>query len=99
MTGAGQVKRFEQAIADRLTALGVIVAKGESGIDGDRFKIPKLKALRKDPAVEIRRKFLFSEIDSVHLPDLIIDVDERRRFSSVLLGRQAASNHHFSFTW
>lgn len=85
------VKRFEQALADRLTALGVIVAKGEIGIDGDRFKIPKLKALRKDPAVEISRKFLFSEIDSVQLPDLIIDVDERTRFSSVLLGRHATN--------
>lgn len=85
------MKRFEQALADRLTALGVIIAKGEIGIDGDRFKISKLKALCKDPAVEISRKFLFSEIDSVQLPDLIIDVDERTRFSSALLGRHATN--------
>ena len=85
------VKRFEQPLADRLTALGEIVSNGEIGIEGDRFKIPKLKALLKDPAVEITRKFLFSEIGSVQLPDLIIDVDQRTRFSSVLLGRHAAN--------
>jgi hypothetical protein len=83
------LKRFKHPLADGLAALGEAVASREIGIDGERFKIPKLKALPKDPAVDVSRKLLFSEIGSVQLPDLIIDVDERTRFSSALLGRHA----------
>ncbi|MEP6869189.1 MAG: Tn3 family transposase [Novosphingobium sp.] len=86
------VKRFEAPLAARIALLSEAVASGDIGIDGERFRIPKLKALPKDPAVDISRKRLFGGIGSVQLPDLMIAIDERTRFSSVLLGRHAASS-------
>lgn len=83
------VKRFEVPLTARMPLLSEAVTSGEIGIDGERFMIPKLKALPKDPAVAISRKQLFGAIGSVQLPDLIIAANERTRFSSVLLGRHA----------
>ena len=85
------LKRFEQPLVAGLAALGDAITKGEITIADGRFKIPKLKALPKDPAVDVSRKLLFSKVGSVQLPDLIVAVDERTRFSSILLGRHAGT--------
>ncbi len=85
------LKRFEQPLTTQLAILGDEIKKGEIGIADGRFKIPKLKPLAKDPAVDATRKLLFSEIGSVQLPDIIVAVDEQTRFSSLLLGRHAST--------
>ncbi|MEQ1515900.1 MAG: Tn3 family transposase [Usitatibacteraceae bacterium] len=85
------LKRFEPSLAEGLASLSEVVRRGEIGIDDDRFRIPKLKAVPKDPQVDVSRKRLFAEIGNIQLPDIIVSVDERTRFSSVLLGRHATS--------
>lgn len=85
------LKRFEPSLAEGLASLSEVVRRGEIGINDDRFRIPKLKALPKDPQVDVARKRIFAEIGNVQLPDIIVSVDQRTRFSSVLLGRHATS--------
>jgi TnpA family transposase len=85
------LKRFEPSLGDGLVSLAEAVRQGHIAIDDERFRVPKLKALPKDPEIEVTRTRLFAEIGNVQLPDIIVDVDERTRFSSVLLGRHATS--------
>jgi Tn3 transposase DDE domain len=86
------LKRFEPSLAEGLASLAEAVRQGHIAIDGERFRVPKLKAPPKDPEIEVTRKRLFAEIGNVQLPDIIVSVDERTRFSSVLPGRHAASS-------
>lgn len=65
------------------------VAVGEIGVADDRFQIPRLQAVRKDPAVDGTRQRLFREIGSAQLPDVIVETDARTGFSATLLGRPA----------
>ena len=63
---------------------------GELSIADGRFRIPKLRALPKDPAIEDTRTALFAAIGGAQLPEVIVAVDARIRFSSLLLGREIA---------
>jgi TnpA family transposase len=83
--------RFEVALSERMEVLADTIAAGEVGVAGDRFQVPKLKAVPKDPVVDATRKRLFGEIGSVQLPDVIMAIDAQTRFSSVLLDREAAN--------
>lgn len=87
------LRRFEVPLNARMDALADTIAAGEIGILDGRFQVPKLKAIPKDPAVDITRKRLFGEIGSVQLPDVIMAIDAQTRFSSVLLDREAANFH------
>ncbi len=83
--------RFGEALSLLATMLDEAIDAGELSIADGRFRIPKLGAVPKDPAVDQTRTALFAVIGSVQLPDVIVAVDALTRFSSVLLGRDAAS--------
>lgn len=83
--------RFNVALGARMKVLADTIAAGEIGVAGDRFQVPKLKAVPRDPAVDATRKRLFGEIGNVQLPDVIMAIDAQTRFSSVLLDREAVN--------
>ncbi len=85
----GYLGRFGEALSLRATMLDEAIDAGEVSVANGRFRIPKLQALPKDPAVDDTRAALFAAIGAVQLPDIIVDVDARTRFSSLLLGRDA----------
>src|SRR3546814_16545961 len=69
--------------------LQAAIAAGEIDLADDRFQVPRLKAVPKDPAVDETRRCLFREIGSAQLPDVIVETDARTGFSTTLLGRSA----------
>jgi hypothetical protein len=84
------LRRFEEALSLRATMLDEGIDAGELSIADGRFRIPKLEALPKDPAVDPTRTALFAAIGAVQLPDVIVATDAHTRFSTLLLGRDAA---------
>lgn len=82
--------RFEEALSLRATMLDEAIDAGEVSIVNGRFRIPKLQAVPKDPAIDDTRTTLFAAIGAVQLPEVIVSVDVHTRFSSLLLGRDAA---------
>src|SRR3546814_6162509 len=69
------------------------IAAGEIDLADDRFQVPRLKAVPKDPAVDETRRCLFREIGSAQLPDVIVETDARTGFSTTLLGRSRSEEH------
>ncbi|MCR9178512.1 MAG: Tn3 family transposase [Alphaproteobacteria bacterium] len=83
------LRRFEEPLSLRMEMLQEAIAAGEIGVTGDRFQVPKLQAVPKDPAVDETRLRLFQAIGSAQLPDVIVETDARIGFSTTLLGRPA----------
>ncbi|MEQ9152787.1 MAG: Tn3 family transposase [Parvibaculum sp.] len=83
------LRRFEEPLSLRMEMLQEAVAAGEIGLTDERFQVPRLKAVPKDPAVDETRRRLFQQIGSVQLPDVIVETDARTGFSTTLLGRPA----------
>ena len=83
--------RFNVALGAQMEVLADAIAAGEIGVVGDRFQVPKLKAVPRDPAVDATRKRLFGDIGNVQLPDVIMAIDAQTHFSSVLLDREAVN--------
>src|SRR3546814_15744694 len=73
----------------RFRALQEAIAAGEIDLADDRFQVPRLKAVPKDPAVDETRRCLFREIGSAQLPDVIVETDARTGFSTTLLNRKS----------
>jgi len=85
------LRRFEEPLGLRMEMLQEAITAGEIGLADDRFQVPRLRAVPKDPAVDETRRCLFGEIGSVQLPDAIVETDARTGFSAILLGRPARS--------
>ena len=83
------LRRFEEPLSLRMEMLREAIAAGEIGVAEDRFQVPRLQAVPKDPAIDGTRQRLFQEIGSAQLPDVIVETDVRTGFSTTLLGRPA----------
>jgi len=81
--------RFREALSLRATMLDDAIGAADVGIVNGRFLVPKLRALPTDPATDSTRTALFAAIGAVQLPEIIVAVDARTGFSSLLLGREA----------
>lgn len=84
------LRRFKEPLALRMEMLAEAISDGEIGVANDRFQVPRLPPVSKDPAVDATRTDIFGRIGSVQLPEVMVSIDEQARFSGVLLGRDAA---------
>jgi len=83
------LRNLEQELALKLKLLDEAIERGDIKTTDDRFHVPRLKAVVTSHEVERNRKELFSKIDVVQFPDLILEMDSRTGFSKILLGRTA----------
>ena len=83
----------------QIVALDAAITVGDLGIREDRLRIPKLKALGESREVRATRRALFGVIGAVQLPDILVEIDARTRFSWILLGRQPASTSELTLVY
>jgi TnpA family transposase len=74
-----------------LDAVATAMTKGLLEIDaGGSIRIPKLRALEEEPALRRTSQSIQDLVGPVQLSDLMVEMDALTRFSSKLLGRDAA---------
>jgi hypothetical protein len=85
--------RFTPVLETGLEQLAKVVESGGIEIEKSELLVHKLEAEETSPQVDQTRQALFREIGHVQLPDLITEMDNHTRFSRMLLGREAGSEH------
>lgn len=73
----------------KLEQLDESVQAGTLQIHGGNLHAPRDKARGTTAEVEKNKNALFDRLDTVQLPDLILEMDSRVGFSKILLGRKA----------
>lgn len=71
------------------------VEAGAVTIDGGELRLPRRKPAPKDPRLEVARQALARAFGDVQFPEVLIKVDGLTRFSWILLGRSARSEHEY----
>lgn len=71
----------------RLHELGEGVAEGRVAVRDSSVIIPKPRAEEVDPKIVFARRTIFGRGLAGQLPDVIVEIDARTRFSWILLGR------------
>lgn len=75
-----------------LDAVATAMTKGLLEIDaGGSIRLPKLRALEEEPALRRTAQSIQDLVGPVQLSDLMVEMDALTRFSSKLLGRDAAA--------
>jgi len=87
------LQRLEAGLSAGLAALAEAVAAGAVTIDGGELRLPRRKPAPKDPRLEAARQALARAFGDVQFPEVLIEVDGLTRFSWILLGRSARSEH------
>jgi len=86
-----EIKKLEASLEAGLQALDEAVAAGKLRIENDQVRLPKIKAQPEDPRLPLARRTVFGELRGAQLPDVLIQIDARTRFSWRLLGRTPRS--------
>ena len=86
-----EIKKLEASLDVGLQALDEAVAAGKLRIENDQIRLPKIKAQPEDPRLPLARRTVFGEIRGAQLPDVLIQIDAKTRFSWQLLGRTPRS--------
>jgi len=87
------LQRLEAGLSAGLAALAEAVEAGAVTIDGGELRLPRRKPAPKDPRLEAARQRLARAFGDVQFPEVLIEVDGLTRFSWILLGRSARSEH------
>ena len=87
------LQRLEAGLSAGLAALAEAVEAGAVTIDGGELRLPRRKPAPKDPRLEVARQALARAFGDVQFPEVLIKVDGLTRFSWILLGRSARSEH------
>jgi TnpA family transposase len=83
------LKSLVNELNTKLLLLEESRARGDFHVDGQRFRIPRFKPNVVSKQVEQNKKDLFSKIDIVQFPELILEMDSRTGFSKIILERPA----------
>jgi hypothetical protein len=86
-----EIKKLEASLEAGLHALDEAVAAGKLRIENDQIRLPKIKAQPEDPRLPLARRTVFDELRGAQLPDVLIEIDAKVRFSWQLLGRTPRS--------
>lgn len=88
-----ELAKVTALLENRLVQLGEAVAEGRVFIRDGSVVIPKPRAEEPDPKVIYARRTIFGHGLSGQLPDVIVEIDARTRFSWILLGRRPRSEN------
>ena len=88
---ADYYKSLIKAVEERLARVARAVASGEIEVRNGDLHIDRLLKEGEPPEVTSARDLIDLEIGDVQLPDLMLEMDVKTRFSSVLLGRAPVS--------
>lgn len=97
--GQSYLRKLEASLVAGLAALDEAVAAGVLDIEDGRIAVPRPKAQAEDPRLPPCRRALFGRIGSVQLPNVLIEIDGRTRFSWSLLGRAPRSEQELVTTY
>lgn len=98
-SGQSYLRKLEASLVAGLAALDEAVAAGVLDIEDGRIAVPRPKAQAEDPRLAPCRRALFGRIGSVQLPNVLIEIDGRTRFSWSLLGRAPRSEQELVTTY
>ena len=85
------LRRLTEAVQVSLHDLARTVTEGLITIDRDRIRMPRPKPKPEDQEAKGLRRAVFQPVETIQLPDLLVDVDSHTRFSWLLLGRSPKS--------